>query len=205
MCSFFLSREPFLRTEVPRESLWGHHQARMGSPSGGPNPSRGWGGALHGVWEVTYPSWNSGWRGCSRHAHTCSLTPGDAQLLPLSWGCSPSGPGAGRFLSPPAQLGAGASPGEGRSHRHHLPAGPVEVTEVLALKGCEHPLTHGASPRPWAQVGWGEEGGSGVEAIGGETGGDRRWGEGGGSVALCLSTLTAPAQGLPYSRFQHPL
>lgn len=52
---------------------------------------------------------------------------------------------------------------------------------------------------------WGEEGGSGVEAIGGETGGDRRWGEGGGSVALCLSTLTAPAQGLPYSRFQHPL
>lgn len=41
MCSFFLSREPFLRTEVPRESLWGHHQAGMGSPLGGPNPSRG--------------------------------------------------------------------------------------------------------------------------------------------------------------------
>lgn len=26
MCSFFLSKEPFLRTEVPREALWGHQR-----------------------------------------------------------------------------------------------------------------------------------------------------------------------------------
>ena len=42
MCSFFLSKEPFLRTEVPQESLWGHHQPGQAAyqeglaPAGGP-------------------------------------------------------------------------------------------------------------------------------------------------------------------------
>ena len=86
MCSFFLSREPFLRTEVPRESLWGHHQARMGSPSGGPNPSRGWGGALHGVWEgdlSILEQWVAGLLQTRPH------------LQPDSWRCSAAAPQLG--------------------------------------------------------------------------------------------------------------
>ena len=77
---------------------------------------------------------------------------------------------------------------------------------MLALKGCEHPLTHRASPQGHghmgllAERGGGEGGGAGVAAIGGETGGGE-----GEVVALCPSTLTTPAKGLPCSRFQHPL
>lgn len=40
MCSFFLSREPFLRTEVPRESLWGHHQPGRAVHQEGLTPAR---------------------------------------------------------------------------------------------------------------------------------------------------------------------
>lgn len=130
---------------TPRIPL-GPPPAGEGSPSGGPDPSQGRGVPCKGSGEVTYPSWDSGQRGCPGHAHTCTLTSGDAQLLPPSWGCSLLVPRAGWLLSPPARLGAGASSGEGGSY-HRLPVGPVEVTEVLALKGCEHPLTHGASPQ----------------------------------------------------------
>lgn len=76
---------------TPRIPL-GPPPAGEGSPSGGPDPSQGRGVPCKGSGEVTYPSWDSGQRGCPGHAHTCTLTSGDAQLLPPSWGCSPSGP-----------------------------------------------------------------------------------------------------------------
>ena len=76
---------------TPRIPL-GPPPAGEGGPSGGPDPSQGRGVPCKGSGEVTYPSWDSGQQGCPGHAHTCTLTSGDAQLRPPSWGCSPSGP-----------------------------------------------------------------------------------------------------------------
>lgn len=71
MCSFFLSKEPFLRTEVPRESLRGHHQpgraraayGRWGSQPAGCGPCRILG-------RCPCPSWDDGLLGPQPPAST---------------------------------------------------------------------------------------------------------------------------------------